>query len=158
MLQRSRPHRLRLTPVNRFFWVWLSRAWTEWRAAIIIAKPETVIAWHRHGFRLFWRWRSRRGTGRPTVAADVRALIRTLSAANPLWGAPRIHGKPLKLGIEISQSTVAKYMVRRRQPPSPTWRTFLANHFAQIAAADFLSLRDRCGAPSALAQSVASSG
>jgi transposase InsO family protein len=138
VLQRSRPHRVRLTPVDRFLWVWLSRAWTEWRGAIIIVKPETVIAWHRRGFRLFWTWKSRRCTGRPTVPADVRALIRTLSDMNPLWGAPRIHGELLKLGIEISQSSVAKYMVRRRYPPSQTWRTFLANHITQIVAADFL--------------------
>jgi putative transposase len=129
VLQRSRPRRVRL--MDRFLWVWLSRAWTEWRAAIVIVRPETVIAWHRQGFRLFWTWKSRRRTGRPTMPADVRALIRTLSATNPLWGAPRIHGELLKLGIEVSQSSVAKYMVRRRQPPSQTWRTFLANHLTQ---------------------------
>jgi len=137
VLQRSRPRRVRLTPVDRFLWVWLSRTWTEWRAAIVIVKPETVIAWHRQGFRLFWTWKSRRRAGRPTVPADVRALIRTLSATNPLWGAPRIHGELLKLGIEVSQSSVAPYMVRHRRPPSQTWRTFLANHITQIVAADF---------------------
>ena len=105
--------------------------------ALVIVKPETVIAWHRRGFRLFWTWKSRRRTGRPTVPRDVRTLIRTMSEANPLWGAPRIHGELLKLGIEVCQATVAKYMVRNGQPPSQTWRTFLANHAGQAVAADF---------------------
>ena len=122
---------------DRWLWVWLSRVWAGWRAALVIVKPETVIAWHRRGFRLFWTWKSRRRTGRPTVPADVRALIRTMSHANPLWGAPRIHGELLKLGIDVCQATVAKYMVRHRRPPSQTWRTFLANHVGQIVAADF---------------------
>jgi putative transposase len=99
-------------------------------------KPETVIAWHRRGFRLWWTWKSRRRIGRPTVPADIRALIRTMAQANPRWGAPRIHGELLKLGIDICQATVAKYLVRRRQPPQ-TWRTFLQNHIGQIVAADF---------------------
>jgi putative transposase len=101
-------------------------------------KPETVVAWHRRGFRLFWTWKSRRRTGRPTVSADVRGLIRTMSDANPLWGAPRIHGELRKLGIAISQSAVAKYLGRRRPSPSQTWPTFLANHVGQVVAADFL--------------------
>jgi putative transposase len=137
VLERSRPPRVRLTRFDRLFWVWLSRTWTTWRTALVIVKPETVIAWHRQGFRLFWRWKSRRRTGRPEAPADVRALIRTMSVANPLWGAPRIHGELLKLGINIGQTSVAKYMIRHRQPPSQTWKTFLANHIAQIAAADF---------------------
>jgi transposase InsO family protein len=103
----------------------------------VIVKPETVIAWHRQGFRVFWTWKSRRRIGRPPVAADVRALIRTMAQENPLWGAPRIHGELLKLGLEVSQATVAKYMPCRPTPPSQTWRTFLANHVQQIAAADF---------------------
>jgi transposase InsO family protein len=118
-------------------WVWLSRVWDDWRTAILIVRPETVLAWHRRGFRLFWTWKSRRRMGRPNVPADVRQLIRAMAAANPLWGAPRIHGELLKLGIAISQATVAKYMPRRRRPPSQTWRTFLANHLNQIVAADF---------------------
>jgi transposase InsO family protein len=92
---------------------------------------------HRQGFRVFWTWKSRRRVGRPTVATDVRALIRTMSETNPLWGAPRIHGELLKLGFDLSQATVAKYMIRRATPPSQTWRTFLTNHVQQIAAADF---------------------
>jgi hypothetical protein len=103
---------------------------------VYIVKPETVVAWHRRGFRLFWTWKSRHRTGRPGVPHDVRALIRDMSAANPLWGAPRIHGELLKLGISVSQSTVATYMRRHPRPPSQTWRTFLANHASQIMAAD----------------------
>ena len=98
-------------------------------------KPATVIAWHRRGFRLFWTWKSRRRTGRPSVPKDVRVLIRELSLQTPLWGGPRIHGEVLKLGIAVSQSTVAKYM--RRHRPSQSWSTFLTNHASQITAADF---------------------
>src|SRR6266849_6308561 len=128
ILERSRRRRLRLSRADRMLWVWVSRVWTEWRAALVIVKPQTVISWHRRGFRLFWTWKSRRRTGRPTVSRDIRTLIRTMSAANPLWGAPRIHGELLKLGVEVCQATVAKYMVRDRPPSSQTWRTFLANH------------------------------
>jgi transposase InsO family protein len=137
VLNRSRPHRLRLVTADRRLWALLSRSWPAWRTALVIVRPETVIAWHRQGFRLFWTWKSRRRIGRPNVPADIRALIRTMSKANPLWGAPRIHGELLKLGIDVSQATVAKYIVRHRQPPSQTWRTFLRNHIGQIAAADF---------------------
>jgi transposase InsO family protein len=137
VIQRSRPRRLRLMHADRWFWAWLSGVWTGWRTALVIVKPETVIAWHRGGFRLFWTWKSRRRTGRPTVPSHVRALIRTMSEANPFWGAPRIHGELLKLGIDVCQATVAKYMARRRPPPSQTWRTFLANHVGQVMAADF---------------------
>ena len=137
VLHRARSPRLRLTAADRLLWVWLARVWNNWRTALVIVKPETVLAWHRRGFRLFWTWKSRRRTGRPTVPSDVRALIRTMSRANPLWGAPRIHGELLKLGIDVCQATVAKYMVRPRRPPSQTWRTFLANHIGQMMAADF---------------------
>jgi putative transposase len=137
VLNRSRSRRLRLTTADRWLWAWLSHSWAAWRTALVIVKPETVIAWHRQGFRLFWTWKSRRRFGRPAVAADVRALIRTMSESNPLWGAPRIHGELLKLGLDVSQAAVAKYMVRRTTPPSQTWRTFLTNHLGQIAAADF---------------------
>jgi transposase InsO family protein len=138
VLHRSRPRRLRLVQADRWLWAWLLRVfWNDWRTAVVIVKPETVIAWHRRGFRFFWTWKSRRRTGRPTVSADLRALIRTMAQTNPLWGAPRIHGELLKLGINVSQATVAKYMGRRRQPPSQTWRTFLTNHLGQVMAADF---------------------
>src|SRR5262249_23446072 len=138
VLHRSRRRRVRLTPADRLLWIWLSRVWTPWRPAVVIVRPETVIAWHRRVVRLWWTWKSRRRLGRPTVPSALRALIRTLSQANPLWGAPRIHGELLKLGIDVSQASVAKYVVRQRRPPSQTWRTFLANHVEQIRAADFL--------------------
>src|SRR5256886_9027353 len=138
VLQRSnRGHKLRLGWADRVLWVWLSRLWNDWRSALLIVKPETVIAWHRRGFRLYWRWKSRHRDGRPTVSPEVRHLIRRISLANPRWGAPRIHGELLKLGIDVCQATVAKYMVRPRRPPSQTWRTFLANHIRQVMAADF---------------------
>src|ERR1700691_3904280 len=101
---------------------------------MVLVKPATVVQWHRQGFRLFWRWRSR--SGRPSVDREIRQLIREMSSANSLWGAPRIHGELLKLGIEISQATVAKYMVPRPGTPSPTWRTFLRNQAEGIAAID----------------------
>jgi transposase InsO family protein len=137
VLQRTRPRRVRVTTTDRCLWVVLSRVWTWWRTGLVIVKPATVIAWHRRGFRLLWTWKSRRRMGRPTVAADIRTLIRTMAQANPRWGAPRIHGELLKLGIDVCQATVAKYMGRRRHPPSQTWRTFLQNHIGQIVAADF---------------------
>jgi putative transposase len=117
-------------------WAWLSPHWHGWRAALHVVQPATVLAWHRRGFRLFWTWKSRHRTGRPSVPHDVRALIREISMANSLWGAPRIHGELQKLGISVSQANVAKYMHRRRRPPSQTWRTFLTNHASQIMAAD----------------------
>ena len=126
-----------MTRGDRLLWVSFSRVWCHWRTALVIVKLETVIAWHRRGFRLFWTWKSRRRTGRPTVPQEVGNLIRTMSAANPLWGAPRIHGELLKLGFTVSQTTVATYMVRRRPLPSQTWRTFLTNHAHQLIAADF---------------------
>jgi putative transposase len=137
VLQRSRPRRLQLAKTDRCLWVLLSRIWSGWRTAIVIVKPETVIAWHRRGFRLWWTWRSRGRMGRPTVPADIRSLIRTMAQVNPRWGAPRIHGELLKLGIDVCEATVAKYMGRPRQPPSQTWHTFLRNHLGQIVAADF---------------------
>src|SRR5258708_7953640 len=97
VVNRSRPQRLRLTHADRMLWVWLSKLWNGWRVAIVIVKPETVLAWHRRGFRLLWTWKSRRRLGRPVISPDVRQLIRRMAAANPLWGAPRIHGELLKL-------------------------------------------------------------
>src|ERR1700730_5597593 len=105
--------------------------------AMVLVKPATVIQWHRKGFRLYWRWRSRsRSVGRPKVSSETRYLIRQMSMAHPLWGAPRIHGELLKLGIEVSQATVGRYMPRRPKVPSPTWRTFLQNHMTDIIAVD----------------------
>jgi hypothetical protein len=115
----------------------LSRIWTGWRTALVIVKPETVIAWHRRGFRLWWTWKSRHRIGRPAMPADIRTLIRTMAQANPRWGAPRIHGELLKLGIEVCQATVAKYSGASTPASFQTWRTFLRNHIGQIVAADF---------------------
>jgi putative transposase len=122
---------------DRALWVWLSRLWTEWRSALIIVKPETVIGWHRQGFRLHWRWKSRHPAGRPSVSGEVRDLVHRMSLANPRWGSPRIHGELLNLGSQVSQATVAKYMVRHRKPPSQNWRTFLKNHMQTLISADF---------------------
>lgn len=114
----------KLKPADRLLWVGLCALWSDWRSALVIVKPETVIGWHRKGFRLFWSWKVRRGrTGRPSVSIEVRDLIRKMSRENPLWGAPRIHGELLKLGIEVGETSVSTYMVRRRTPPSQTWRT-----------------------------------
>jgi hypothetical protein len=135
---RRRGRRLFLKPGDRLLWVWLARLWTGWRSALVIVKPETVIAWHRRGFRLYWTWKSRHTrSGRPEIPSEVRDLIRNMSLANPLWGAPRIHGELLKLGVEVSQATVAKYMARPRKPPSQTWRTFLNSHVQQLVSMDF---------------------
>jgi putative transposase len=140
VVNRSRRPRVRFATVDRMLWAWLSRSWRGWCATVHIVKSETVLAWHRHGFRLFWTWKSRQRTGRPPVPSDVRALILELSTANPLWGAPRVHGELQKLGISVSQSTVAKYMRRHPRPPSQTWRTFLTNHARQIMAADLFAV------------------
>lgn len=140
VLQRGckKPH---LHSADRFFWVWLSRLWADWASALAIVKPETVIAWHRKGFRLYWTWKSRQTrVGRGLIPQEVRDLIRKMSAANPLWGAPRIHGELLKLGIAVSRATVAKYMNRQRKPPSQSWRAFLNNHVRDLVAIDFFSV------------------
>jgi hypothetical protein len=134
VLRRQRPDRPFLFTVDRLLWIWLYRLWPRCLEVMVLVKPATVVQWHRRGFRLFWRWRSR--AGRPSVDREVRDLIRQMSGANPLWGAPRLHGELLKLGIEISQATVAKYMVRRRGTPSPTWRSFLRNQAEGIASID----------------------
>jgi transposase InsO family protein len=118
--------------------MWLSRLWSGWRRSLVIVKPETVLAWHRRGFKLYWRWKSRkRGPGRPKVSREVRELIRKMNLSNPGWGAPRIHGELLKLGIDVGETSVALYMVRHKRPPSQTWRTFLDNHLRQLVAVDF---------------------
>src|SRR5208282_4304430 len=134
VLRRQRPRRSQLFSIDRLIWVWLYRLWPRFLKVIVVVKPSTVIQWHRQGFRLYWHWRSK--SGRPAVNRGVRDLIRQMCNANPLWGAPRIHGELLKLGIEVSQATVAKYMMRRRGRPSPTWRSFLRNQAIGIAAID----------------------
>jgi hypothetical protein len=110
--------------------------------ALVIVEPDTVIHWHRAGFRLFWRWKSRRRGGRPKVPLEIRQLVLDLSRANPLWGAPWIHGELLKLGIDVGQTSVAKYMAKHRQPPSQGWKTFLRNHADGIASIDLSSRSD----------------
>ena len=126
---------------DRAFWDILSCLWPDWRKSLYIVQPETVIRWHRQGFRFYWRWKSRyRWPGRPRVSREVRDLIRQMSQANPLWGAPRIHGELLKLGIDVSQATVSKYMVKPEHRPSQSWRTFLTNHASDIVSIDFFTV------------------
>jgi putative transposase len=134
VLHRQRPGRHQLSSLDRLLWVWLYRIWPQVIDAILV-KPATVVQWHRKGFRLLWHWRSRR-PGRPKIGTKIRALIRRMSKDNPLWGAPRIHGELLKLGIEISQATVGRWMPWRPRVPSPTWRSFLRNHLPELAAID----------------------
>src|SRR5438309_3381530 len=114
---KARQPRPRLTDMDRIFWVFLSRLWTSGRHSLQVVRPETVVGWHRQGFRRYWSWKSRRRWGRPAIGRDLRDLIRQMSRANPLWGAPRIHGELLKLGLTVSQATVSKYMLRPRRPP-----------------------------------------
>ena len=136
VLRRQVRGRVRLTNVDRLILVQLYRWVPSILKVLAIVQPETVVRWHRAGFRCYWRWKSRARGGRPAIEADLRALIRRISIDNPLWGAPRIHGELLKLGFEVAQSTVAKYMVKRRGPPSQGWRTFLRNHAPDVAAMD----------------------
>ena len=133
--------RPKLRPRDRVFWVWLSRFWPNWRSALAIVQPETVIQWHRMGFKLYWRWKSRAGKpGRPPIEREIRDLIRRMSRENPTWGAPRIVSELALLGHDVAKATVAKYMIRSRKPPSQTWRTFLDNHVHDIAACDFFTV------------------
>src|ERR1700747_2999672 len=136
VLRRRVSGRVHLTNGDRLFLVMLYRWFPSVLKAITIIRPETLIRWHRSGFRCYWRWESRPVGGRPQIDAGLRALIRRMSVDNPLWGAPRIHGALLKLGFEVAQSSVAKYMVKRCGPPSQGWRTFLRNHAPDIAAMD----------------------
>jgi len=136
VLRRKSPKRLVFSTIDRLVLVGLYHLTPKVLDALAILKPATVIRWHGAGFRAYWRWKSRPQGGRPRVAAEVRELIREMSIANPLWGAPRIHGELLKLGIDIGQTSVAKYMVRNRRPPSQGWKTFLRNHADGIAAID----------------------
>jgi transposase InsO family protein len=132
----------RLRTKDRLFWVLLFRFWTNWQEALIIVKPETVIRWHRKGFKLFWKFKSRlKGPGRPPISPEIRDLVRRMAKANPLWGAPRIHGELLKLGIDISERTVSNLIPHRRpKPPSQTWRTFLKNHMMNLVSIDFFTV------------------
>src|SRR3979409_1663318 len=138
VLRRRVPSKPKLAVADRLLFVWLHRLFPSLLNAITIVQPETIIRWHRMGFRLYWRWKSRSRGGRPKVPMEIRRLIREMSLANRLWGAPRIHGELLKLGIEVAQSTVAKYMAKSGRGRSQTWKTFLHNHAAGITAMDFL--------------------
>src|SRR6267142_1723384 len=136
ILRRKVRGRVRLTNSDRLFFIQLYRWFPSVLKAITIIRPESLVRWHRAGFRRYWCWKSSSLGGRPKIAADLRALIRRMSAENPLWGAPRIHGGLLKLGFEVAQSSVAKYMVKRCGSPSQSWCTFLRNHAPDIAAMD----------------------
>ena len=129
----------RLTDTDRLFWVLLSRVWKNWRTSLHLVQPGTVVRWQRQGFRYYWRWKSR-GGGRPKIDPELKVLIRQMCRANPLWGAPRIHGELLKLGIDVSEATVSRYMVRRRGPPSQSWRSFLDNHAGELISMDFFTV------------------
>jgi hypothetical protein len=136
VLHRKVRGRPKLTNNDRWFFIQLYRSFPSILQVLTIIGPETLVRWHRAGFRCYWRLKSRSRGGRPKIESGLRALIRRMSIENPLWGAPRIHGELLKLGFEIAQSSVAKYMIKRRGPPSQGWRTFLRNRAADIAAMD----------------------
>jgi transposase InsO family protein len=133
---RGASRRLFLRRSDRVLMIWMTRLWPNLLGLAQVVQPATVLRWHRAGFRAYWRWKSRGRVGRPGIGIELRDLIRRMSRENPLWGAPRIHGELLKLGFEIAESTVSKYMIRHRGPPSQTWRTFLRNHADAIAAID----------------------
>ena len=133
---RRAPPRLRLRGSDRAFLVWITRIWPDLSDLAQVVQPETILRWHRSGFRAFWRWKSRNRAGRPKIGRGLRDLIQRMSRENPLWGASRIHGELLMLGFEVAQSTVSKYMVRPSKPPSQSWKTFLRNHAEAIAAID----------------------
>lgn len=135
--------RFQLSNVDRAFWLGLSKHWGGWRDAIFLVKPDTVVAWHRKGFKAFWAWQSRNrrpGPGRPKIDQEIRTLIRKMTLENLTWGSPKIHGELLKLGFDISEPTVWSYMRCIKRPPSQTWRTFLDNHASDTAACDFFTV------------------
>jgi transposase InsO family protein len=133
---RRAPPRFRLRGGDRALLIWITRLWPSLIGAVQVVQPETILRWHRAGFKVFWRWKSRNRAGRPQIDRGLRDLIRRMSRENALWGASRIHGELLMLGFEVAQSTVSKYMVRCQNPPSQTWKTFLQNHAEAIAAID----------------------
>src|SRR6266404_5510089 len=161
ILRRRAPRRVRLSSADRLVFVWLYRLCPAVVDGVAIFRPETLIRWHRRGFMAFWRWKSRSRGGRPAVPREIRRLIQEMSRANWLWGAPRIHGELLKLGIEVAESTVAKYMLKRPRRPGQSWATFLRNHADGIAAADrvgpvvALTFRATVDVPSRFANSKA---
>jgi putative transposase len=138
ILKRKKP-KPRLKKWDRLFWVVLSKVWGGWRSALMIVQPETIVRWHRRGFKLFWKWKSRGRAGRPKIDVEIRRLIRQLSRENPRWGVPRIKSELALLGYEVAESTVAKYIFKHPKPPSQTWRTFLKNHASDIVACDYFT-------------------
>ncbi len=142
VLSRKARPRVRLRNIDRLIFVRLRGMFPSILNAITVVKPETVIRWHRRGFRAYWRWKSSRVGGRPRIDREIREFIRRMTKENPLWGAPRIHGELLMLGIEVAQSTVAMYMTKRYGPPSQGWKTFLRNHAAGIASRAFRGAND----------------
>lgn len=141
---RRAPARLRLYGVDRAILVWMVRLWPDLLGTVQVVKPETVLRWHRAGFRAFWHWKSRKRARRPKIDRGLRELIRRISRENPLWGASCIHGELSILGFEVAQSTVSKYLARGRKPPSQNWRTFLRNHADAIAAIDMCAAHSGC--------------
>src|SRR3712207_5614521 len=142
VLTRPTRKRPRLRAGDRLFWVVAARLWRGWRRHLVLVRPETVVRWHRQGWRLFWRWKSRPRLGRPRLRAEVRELIAAMARDNPRWGSERIRGELLKLGIAVSKRSVQRYRGRGpARPPSQTWRTFLANHRRQLWAADLCTVR-----------------
>ena len=139
VLQRN-TKRPKLRNSDRIFWAWLSRLWEGWRSVLLIVQPETVVSWHRQGFKLYWRFKSRKRSGRPKISREIRKLIQQMSQDNTTWGVPRIKSELALLGYEVAESTVFKYMYRQKKPPSQTWKTFLLNHADQIAAIDFFTM------------------
>ena len=133
---RQKPFRIRLRVTDRALLVWMVRLWPNLLDAVQLVQPETILRWHRAGFRTYWRWTSRHRAGRPKIDRELRELIRRMSTENPIWGASRIHGELLKLGFKVAQSTVSKYMARSGKPPSQSWKTFLRDHAEAIAAVD----------------------
>jgi putative transposase len=135
--QHRRP---KLRRSDRIFWLLVSRFWVRWKEALVIVKPETVLRWQRKRFASYWTRLSRKRPGRPGTDWEIRELIRRMARSNPLWGAPRVHGELLKLGINISERTVSRWMPRRRKPPSQTWRAFLDNHIGDLVSMDFFTV------------------
>ena len=134
-------NRPKLRRSDRLFWIWLARGWAGWKDALVIVAPDTVLRWQRRRFRDYWtKLSGRPPKGRPPVNAEIKALVAQMAAANPLWGAPRIHGELLTLGIDVSERTVSRFMPKRRPLPSQTWRTFLANHVRDLVALDFFTV------------------
>jgi transposase InsO family protein len=141
-IYRRKHKRPRIVGCDRWFWITLSVVWKDWRRALVVVHPDTVVRWQRERFRRYWSSLSKRPgiTGRPRISFQVRTLIRTLAETNPLWRAPRIHGELLKLGIDVSERTVSRIIQKVKRPPSQTWRTFLRNHLMEIVAVDFFTV------------------